>query len=348
MKRLIRLGTRSSEVSDVQARLRAFGLSIEDEGGFFGEATERAVRAFQQTRHILVDGIVGPHTWAELVETQWRLGDRPLYVTFPAMRGDDVASLQARLNALGFDAGREDGILGVDTDRALRAFQREYGLLEDGIFGVKSARALAGLRVDRPQTAAGLRDELRRAESKGVETALVVLDPGHGGMDRGDRAPNGAFEADLCWDLARSVADRLVAFGTGVRFTRNEAESPEVSERAGRANQLRADLFLSFHLNAHEEGVAGGASTYYWPRSRAGEMLADEIQDQLVALGISDCRSHPRSYPILKETKMPAVLVEPGFITNPDDAARLISSRFRNGVADAIANAVQRYYNGST
>jgi N-acetylmuramoyl-L-alanine amidase len=344
---LIRPGERSNQVADVQARLRSAGFDVGDEPGYFGDATVRAVRAFQQRRGILVDGIVGPHTWAELVEAGWRLGDRVLYLTHPPMRGDDVLTLQAHLNALGFDAGREDGIFGQNTDLAVRAFQAEYGVPEDGICGARTLGALGGLRADRPRTAAPLREELSRTERGTLRGALVVLDAGHGGDDRGTVGPNGTCEADLCWDLSSRVARRLADGGAAVRFSRTEAEGPEATERARRANALGADLFVSIHLNNHEQEPAEGASTYYFPRSAAGETLADLILDNLVALGQADCRSHARAYTLLKETRMPAVIVEPGFITNPDDAKKLDDPDFRAVVARAIAAGVRAFYEPS-
>lgn len=341
---LIREGERSDEVADVQARLRALGVNVEDETGFFGESTKRAVRDFQQRRGILTDGIVGPHTWNELVEAGWRLGDRVLYLRVPAMRGDDVFTLQARLNALGFDAGREDGIFGRNTYDAVREFQRQYGIAEDGICGPKTYAALTGLRAERPATAASLRDELSRSEKAGLRGVLVVVDPGHGGPDRGETGPTGSCEADLCWDVATRLARRLAESGAAVRFTRTEPAGLDITQRAQRANDLEADLFISLHLNSHTGEMAEGASTYYFPRSRGGELIADRIQHRLIELGLADCRSHPRSYPILKETRMPAVLVEPAFITNTSDAKRLEDAEFRSSLADAIASAVRDYY----
>ncbi|MFN2490720.1 MAG: N-acetylmuramoyl-L-alanine amidase [Actinomycetota bacterium] len=344
LKLYIRQGDRSGMVADVQARLRALGGDINDDPARFGAGTENAVRAFQQQRGILVDGIVGPHTWRELVEAGWRLGDRPLYLRHPPLRGDDVEALQTRLNALGFDAGRADGIFGRDTDRAVRAFQREYDVAEDGIYGPRSLRALAGLRVERAGTASTLREELRRVESAGTTGAVIVIDPGHGGSDPGEVDPRGAHEADLCWDLATRLARQLSAAGAHVRFTRSEAEAPDDSERARRANDLNADLFLSLHLNVHGRASAQGASTYYWGGSKAGELLAESVQQRLVGLGLRDCRAHPRAYPLLKETRMPAVLVEPAFITNPEDRRRLDDPVFRSALVDALAAAVRHYY----
>lgn len=344
MKRLIREGDRSDEVVDVQARLRAFGLALDDDSGSFGPSTKRAVRAFQQRRGILIDGIVGPHTWNELVEASWYLGDRDLYLKYPAMRGDDVSALQARLNALGFDAGKEDGIFGPAADRAVRAFQKEYGVPGDGIFGWMSHAALAGLRVDRPGTAARLREELRRLEGRGLAGALIAVDPGHGGGDPGEESITGLRERDVCWRIAERLADRLVSAGARVRFTRTEPQSPDAHDRAAFANAVGAELFLSLHLNATGEPTAEGSSTYYFGGSRVGEALAENIQTELVKLGLRDCRSHARSYSILRETRMPAVLIEPVFITNVDEAKRLEDPEFLAHIAGRIALAVRRYY----
>lgn len=344
MTLLIRRGDRSQEVADVQSRLRALGYDIDDVLGDFGSSTTSAVRAFQQQRGIIVDGDVGRETWNELVEASWRLGDRSLYLSRPYMRGDDVTALQARLNALGYDAGREDGIFGPDTDIAVRHFQKEYGVAEDGIYGPATNTALAGLRVDRPGTAAQIREELRLARATGIDGALVVLDPGHGGDDPGGLANEGVWEGDLCWDLARRMAERLVWFGARVRFTRNEAQGPDHHERARRANDIDGDVFVSLHLNSHDEASAEGACTYFFRASRGGERLAESIQQHLVHFGLRDCRSHPRSYALLRETRMPAVLVEPLYITNPDEAKRLEDTAYRSALADAIAAGIRDYF----
>ncbi len=97
-----------------------------------------------------VDGICGPETWAALVESGFRLGDRLLYLRRPMLRGDDVIELQRRLNVLGFDAGREDGIFGPATGRALTEFQRNVGLAADGIFGPDTAHELGRIGSRRP------------------------------------------------------------------------------------------------------------------------------------------------------------------------------------------------------
>ncbi|MGZ7087798.1 MAG: peptidoglycan-binding domain-containing protein, partial [Ilumatobacteraceae bacterium] len=129
-------GDTGDAVRDLQQRLAALGLdpSIEPRGAF-GEATVASVRAFQTARGIPASGVCDASTWTALVEAGYRIGDRLLYLRSPMLRGDDVAELQRGLGALGFDAGRVDGILGPTTERALRDFQRNAGLTTDGVCG---------------------------------------------------------------------------------------------------------------------------------------------------------------------------------------------------------------------
>ena len=136
-------GTRRGGPRPPAAARRARATSCEPTSpARFGAATERPCAAFQDDRGLRVDGIVGRHTWASLVESGFALGDRLLYFRQPMLRGDDVAELQRRLNALGFDAGRVDGIFGADTHRALVEFQRSTGLVADGMCGPDTVAAL--------------------------------------------------------------------------------------------------------------------------------------------------------------------------------------------------------------
>src|SRR5437879_12732661 len=106
--RLIRRGERSPAVQDLQARLERLGIDVapQELGGDFGPTTEMAVRAFQQSRGLNVDGIVGDITWRVLVESSWSLGDRILRLEEPNLRCDDVRDLQSRLNAFVFADGK--------------------------------------------------------------------------------------------------------------------------------------------------------------------------------------------------------------------------------------------------
>src|SRR3954447_1684907 len=145
------LGDRGPAVADVQAALRSLellpaGPDAGEATAVYDEATELAVRHFQQVRGLSVDGRVGEETYRALSEARWSLGDRLLrYDPERLTRGDDVTNLQDRLHELRYDAGPVDGVFGPETEAGLRAFQRDYGLTADGTCGPATLRALKQL-----------------------------------------------------------------------------------------------------------------------------------------------------------------------------------------------------------
>lgn len=355
--RLIRQGERSAAVQDLQTRLERIGSTIapQELGGWFGPSTERETRAFQQSRGLDVDGIVGDATWKALVESSWSVGDRMLRLEEPWLRGDDVRDLQGRLNALGFSAGKHDGMFGPKTAAALRDFQRNLGIDDDGIVGLETLRALRRLRlVTRDGVGPRIRErEARRASPPGIAGKRLGIDPGHGGDDLGARGPSGEAEADLTFQLAARLAQLLEAEGAEITLTRGPHDGPTDSQRALLANAAGTELLLSLHLNAHPSEVAEGVATYYFEHggiaSEPGEHLAGLLQTHLVATGTGrvDCRSHGKAYPILRETRMPAVVIEPGFITNPDEAKLLADEAASEELLEAMVAAVAEYFSRS-
>lgn len=350
---LIRRGQTGAAVADVQTRLERLGFEIAPpERGVFGATTEAAVRAFQQRRGLDVDGIVGPITWRELVEASWALGDRILRLREPPMRGDDVRELQARLNALGFTAGKHDGIFGPTTAGALREFQRNLAIDEDGIAGRETFRALDRLTFfTRHTLGTGPRTRerlLRGAGRPGIADKRLAIDPGHGGPDPGEPGPVDGGEAAAAFALAARVAHLLDASGAQTMLTRGPHDGPADSERARLANEFGADLFLSIHFNAHQSEAAEGAAAYFFERegvaSEPGEHLAELLLAELTATGRQSCRSHGKAYPVLRETRMPAVAVEPCFISNPAEAKLLSDPASLDELARAIVRAIRRYF----
>jgi N-acetylmuramoyl-L-alanine amidase len=355
----IRRGDGGDHVRDLHSRLLALGFHIDQpevDDHTFGSSTEAGVRTFQQERGLLVDGLVGPQSWQELVEAGYSLGDRLLYLRLPLFRGDDVRALQRRLNLLGFDPGREDGILGEQTARAVRDFQTNVGLPEDGIVGRTTLQALD--RLLRAPVSAHGRTTVRETENLrspggSLLDRRVAIDPGHGPEDPGVAGINGLTEADLAFTLAERLADELRSRGARPILLRTSTETPTPSERASQANDAQAEVLVSLHLNSHTDPAAEGASSYYFGRlgsySVAGQALAELIQRELVAAtGLRDGRTHPKAFPTLRETAMPAVHLEPCFITNPKEAALLREERFLREAAAAIARGLDRFFAGPT
>jgi N-acetylmuramoyl-L-alanine amidase len=219
--------------------------------------------------------------------------------------------------------------------------------------------------------------------ARGIRT--IVIDPGHGGTETGALGPSGIQEKDLTLALARDLEARLEsAMPVRVVLTRNEDANLPLDTRTSIANQNKADLFISIHLNSSLGSGAHGAETYFLStdasdpraaRSAAEENLspgaAEEIpQDlQLIlwdlaqthhlsesqrfagmvqtelnqALQLRDRGVKQAPFRVLKGAAMPAVLVELGFLNNPEEEKKLQDPEYRGELVGALARAVQRY-----
>lgn len=353
----IRPGEHHPAVREVRRKLRSVGVLPSDEVAdpdWYDPRTEQAVRHFQQERGLVANGVVDATTYRVLDEARWRLGDRLLYPQpTRAMTGDDVGQLQRRLAELGFDVGRIDGVYGGQTVAAVRELQRNVGLPPDGTCGPATFKALARLA---PLVTGGQPDALRAREllrqaGPQLSGKRVVIDPGHGGDDPGVRA-NGLVEAELTADLAARIEGRLAATGVQVWLTRGPSVTGTVSDadRARVANTTAADVVLSLHVDGAPSTAPHGVATYYYGRDAAtssalGEQLASLVQREIVArTDLLDCRCHPKTWELLRSTRMPAVRVDVGYLTNRQDAARLADPAFRDTLAEAVVVALQRLY----
>jgi N-acetylmuramoyl-L-alanine amidase len=300
--------------------LSRLGLAPDDDLGRFGPATEQAVKIFQERRGLSVDGICGPQTWSALVESGFHLGDRLLYHRRPMLRGDDVATLQQRLNALGFDAGREDGILGEHTADALRDFQRNAGVAVDGIAGPATIAALDRLGTPGAGSVAAVRErEALRHERKLADTRVFVA-----------TAPG--------LELLGTVVERgLVEHGATVVL---EAAGTDDSDVAAHANRFDADLFLGVRPG---DGARCRCAFFATPtfRSEAGFRLAGAIHDELAAV-VPDAADEPcgKTYTLLRETRMAAVVCEP--VQRDDVRAMRRLVRDVAPIGDAIVRGIRR------
>lgn len=352
----LRLGDVGPAVAEINQILAGLDFAVGVDS--YDEATERAVRSFQQTRGLTVDGHVGEETWRALDAARWRLGARTLYQSIPEpLVGEDVRTLQERLLEMGYDVGRADGIYGARTARAVAQFQREVGLSPDGACGPQTMHALRrlGRKVvgGRPQW---LREaeEFRRS-GPNLIGKVIVIDPGHGGADPGVVVPDGPLrwtEADVAFDLAARLEGRLAAAGMRVHLTRGPFLSESLPDlaRAQLANELGGDLLISLHVDGHANPEADGVATFHYGTgngvtSTVGERLAGLVQREIVArTGLRNCQTHPKTWELLRLTRMPAVRVDVGYLTSPGDRERLVDPAFRDRVVEAVVAAVQRMY----
>jgi N-acetylmuramoyl-L-alanine amidase len=358
--RLFRLGDAGDAVGDIRRLLATLGL-LAEAGGTPAAATtfdtemDRAVRAFQQQRGLTVDGIVGPQTYRIMDEARWRLGDRILtHVPGNLMSGDDVVALQQRLLDLGFKVGRADGFYGHQTEMGVREFQRNIGVPPDGTCGPSTLKALARLtpRVRGGQPNALRAEEQIRRAGPHLSGKVVVVDA----ADTRVSDPALAAEAAaVTQDLARRIEGRLSATGVQAYLTHPGdplgGDTPSETERAEFANRTGADLCVSLHVDAADNPGPCGVATYFYGldahgvRSTVGERFASLVQREIVArTDLVDLRSHTKTWDLLRRTRMPAVRIDVGYITNPGDAARLADAAFRDVVAEAVVVAIQRVY----
>jgi N-acetylmuramoyl-L-alanine amidase len=365
-QRPYRLGDTGPVIADIRAKLTVLGLlpgspEVLDgtaiRAASFDDDTELAVRRFQQERRISVTGQVDDQTYRLLDEARWRLGDRILsLVVNRPMTGDDVAELQRLLLDKGFDCGRVNGVYDLRTDRAVREFQRNVGLPPDGTCGPATLKALSRLArtVVGGQLHAMRESEAIHRSGPSLAGKLVVVDPGHGGdADQGSTG-HGLSEAKTVWDVATRIEGRLTALGVQCYLTRGADGAPKAADdlaRAGFANGYDADLMISVHCDHHTNPTAAGVATYYYGNdkfghySAAGEKFAGLVQREIVArTDLVNCGTHPMTWDLLRHTRMPTVLIELGYLTSPEDAARLSSADFRDRVAEAVVVAVQRLY----
>ncbi len=212
------------------------------------------------------------------------------------------------------------------------------------------------------------------AKSEARQQPLVVLDPGHGGEDEGARGAGGLVEKHLTLALAREVAQQLANLGLAVRLTREGDETLSLAERVALANRLQADCFISIHANAAPARGARGAETYFmspepsdsqaaqaaarenasngsvqlilWELAHvanleASSRLALELQTRLNELsGIRDRGVKQAPFAVLTGATMPAVLVEVGFLSNPEEELRLASPAERARLAATLASGI--------
>lgn len=313
----LRPGDTGPAVDDLHHRLRRVGTDPGADGAF-DDATEKAVRSFQEERGIRIDGICGHQTWTALVEAGWRLGDRLLFERQPMQRGDDVAELQTRLGGLGFLEDRVDGFLGPRTRRALQDFQRNCGLTVDGICGPETIAELVRLGARTPTAVkAGVveRARLRDTPRQLAGRRIVIGDLG------GVAA------------LADAVERVLHALGAETCVLSH----PEGSVQAQEANALDAELYIGLGISTEARCAFYSTSGFMSEGGqRLATMLADELGrpdlalDQIAVIGMR--------LPVLRETRMPAVVCELAPARAVVEGGALLAERVQIAVGAWVAD----------
>lgn len=214
----------------------------------------------------------------------------------------------------------------------------------------------------------------------GPRPPVVVIDPGHGGQDPGATVRPRVREKEIALGFAKRLASSLKKSGAVVHMTRERDRSLTLEKRNQFANRKQCDLFLSIHANSAKNRKASGVEIYYLnkasdeasrrlaerensaakkPRSEVDAILSDLIQTAAtegaaelasrVAVTLrhrlkEEIRTKGALFYVLVGAKCPGLLLEVGFLTNPDDLRKLKSVEYQRRWADAVAEAVRRYW----
>lgn len=348
---LLRPGDSGDLVDQVIASLNRIGL-LHSTPELYDQSVAAAVAQFQQERGLTSTGNVNNQTFQALEEARWKLGDRSLYLTAVLMRGDDVAQLQSRLTDMGFDCGRVDGIFGEKTELAVKEFQKSVGSTVDGKCGPATITALIRLTKTVAGGAPTKLRETARQQSRGPALAgkVIVINPARGGDNHGVSA-NGAIEAEITYDIATRVEGRLLALGASVFLTRGPHNDPTENERIQLTNSANADLMISLNFDSYRNEGAHGVATYSYGsdthgvHSVVGDRFASLVQREICArTDLQNCGTHSKTWDLLRLVQAPAVRIDLGYLTNPQDADRYTRAEFRDLIAESLVIAIQRLY----
>jgi N-acetylmuramoyl-L-alanine amidase len=184
-----------------------------------------------------------------------------------------------------------------------------------------------------------------------LQQLTVVIDAGHGGKDPGAVASDGTKEKDLNLDVAKRLEKHLKAMGFSTIMTRTDDTFIELANRPGLANNNYADFFMSIHFNAFSK-TSNGIETLYYPNevnddyTLNNRSIAEIFHTEVIKATKRGSRGiNPRpNLQVLNKSKMPAILAELGFITNPEELALAKTERYREDSARALAVSILKYF----
>jgi N-acetylmuramoyl-L-alanine amidase len=172
---------------------------------------------------------------------------------------------------------------------------------------------------------------------------IVVIDAGHGNQDPGATGITGKREKDFNLAVALKV-EKLLKKEPNIDFvlTRSNDTFLELKQRVKIANDLKADVFVSIHANSSGSSVATGTETYY--QRESSKSFANIMHKYLVnATGLKDRGVRYGNFHVIRETKMAAVLLEVGYLSNKNDESALFNETFQNNVAEGVVKGIKEY-----
>jgi N-acetylmuramoyl-L-alanine amidase len=182
---------------------------------------------------------------------------------------------------------------------------------------------------------------------------VIVVDPGHGGKDAGTNSKKDGYEEkELTLETAFLIADSLKYLGYKVVLTRKQDTYVSLETRSELANTLHADLFVSIHYNYSESQEAQGIEIFYYKEEKTplsnrvaqSKALGQDVLKTIVKQTGADSRGVKQAnFAVVRETKMPAILIEGGFLSNTAERTRIHDPKYRLGLAQGIAQGIDAY-----
>lgn len=182
---------------------------------------------------------------------------------------------------------------------------------------------------------------------------VIVVDPGHGGEDPGKVGTNDVLEKDLNLQIAKKVAKLLEEAGIKIVMTREndkvpKAKKEDLQQRIDLINDTNPTLALCIHQNSYPDEAIRGAQVFYHTSTEAAEDVASIVQEELRTVDSTNKRQIKENdtYFMLKNSKVPTIIVECGFLTNPEEAAKLTQEDYQDELAKAICEGVVKWLKG--
>lgn len=265
----------------------------------------------------------------------------PTAVLKKGMSGESVLQLQQNLKKLNFFKQEPTGFFGEVTESAVINFQEKNKLSIDGIAGPITLSRINALLNNK----------------SGVK---IVIDPGHGGVDGGAQRGN-AVEKNINLDISLRLRNYLNSGAYNVVMTRNTdislyqqsnkkgtLEARDLDARTKIIEGSGAKLFVSIHANSSTVPSQNGSIVYYNSNIKESKKLAESIQKELNSVLINNKKRtsqsiQPADFYILRNTNIPGVLVETGFLTNTAEREQLLTAAFRDKIASAVFRGIEKY-----
>ncbi|MDP2857495.1 MAG: N-acetylmuramoyl-L-alanine amidase [Bacillota bacterium] len=247
-------------------------------------------------------------------------------------RGTAVRDAQQALVRSGFNPGPVDGVFGPRTLAAVKAFQKGRGLAVDGVVGPATLAALGTVTL------------AARSARAPLAGKTIVIDPGHGGYNPGALGVDGSREEDNVLAIGLHLRDLLTNAGAQVLMTRSTDVEPSLAQRVSLANTNKAALYVSVHNNSYKDPAASGVMTFSRYGDARSQKVSTVIMEELKKwTGMTNKGVEQGNYYVLRNTSMPAVIAEIGFMTNWSDVRILKTAVFRRSAAEGLYYGILRF-----